>query len=220
MRTPVENGNGATRVRILEAGAAVFAEQGFAAATVRTICSRAAVNVAAINYHFGSKEQLYREVLRHARARAHERFPIRYRLSPDASPRERLHAFVRSFLLRTGADEENLCWGTLLMREMVEPTSALDMMVEEGIRALFDELVEIVGVLMGGCVDRERLEASARSVLSQTLFYLFSRSVISRMSGGKEMQPDDMEKIARHIVDFSCHALQGLAGEDRREHRS
>ncbi|UFS70835.1 CerR family C-terminal domain-containing protein [Geomonas sp. RF6] len=211
MRGAVDTEIAATRTRILDAAAVVFAESGFAAATIRTICSRAKVNVAAINYHFGSKEELYREVLRYARRRVHEKYPVRYGLAPDASPRDRLYAYVRSFLLRTCTDEMSLCWGTLLMREMVEPTSALDMIVEEGIRSLFGELVEIVGLLLGGDADPELVVSSARSVMSQCLFYLFSRSVISRMSAGTGSEPTDLQKIAEHIVTFSCHAFHGLA---------
>lgn len=53
-----------TRQAILDRAADVFAESGFGRASVREITGRAGVNQAAINYHFGSKEALYREVLR------------------------------------------------------------------------------------------------------------------------------------------------------------
>ena len=133
-----------TRRRLLETAAMVFAENGFAAATIRMIAGRARVNVAAVNYHFGSKDGLYREVLRHVRALAYERYPTTYGLNAEATPEERLHAYVRSFLLRTIGEESVPGFGVLTMREMVEPTSALDMIVDEGIRSLFDQLVEIV----------------------------------------------------------------------------
>lgn len=48
--------------RIIEAAGPIFAQKGFAATTVREICSAAKVNQAAINYYFGSKESLYKEV--------------------------------------------------------------------------------------------------------------------------------------------------------------
>lgn len=53
-----------TRQALLDHGADVFAENGFDRASVREITRRAKVNQAAINYHFGGKEALYREVLR------------------------------------------------------------------------------------------------------------------------------------------------------------
>lgn len=48
--------------RIIEAAGPIFAQKGFASTTVREICSAAKVNQAAINYYFGSKENLYKEV--------------------------------------------------------------------------------------------------------------------------------------------------------------
>jgi len=61
MTTPSD---ASTRQRLLDAAAELFAVNGFAATSVREICARAEANVAAINYHFGGKDQLLAEVLR------------------------------------------------------------------------------------------------------------------------------------------------------------
>jgi AcrR family transcriptional regulator len=53
-----------TRLRILDAAELLFTEHGFEATTLRQITGAAAVNLAAVNYHFGSKEALIREVFR------------------------------------------------------------------------------------------------------------------------------------------------------------
>jgi len=53
-----------TRVRILDAAEALFTQYGFEATTLRQITGAAEVNLAAVNYHFGSKEELIREVFR------------------------------------------------------------------------------------------------------------------------------------------------------------
>lgn len=52
-----------TRERILDAGEALFAEHGFAGASVRAITAAAGTNLNAVNYHFGSKEGLFRAVV-------------------------------------------------------------------------------------------------------------------------------------------------------------
>lgn len=51
-----------TKDRILAAAEALFMEQGYAATSLRAITAQANVNLAAVNYHFGSKEALIREV--------------------------------------------------------------------------------------------------------------------------------------------------------------
>ena len=52
-----------TRERLRRAGLRLFGERGFRKVTVREICRAASANVAAVNYHFGDKLGLYREVL-------------------------------------------------------------------------------------------------------------------------------------------------------------
>ena len=51
-----------TRERILDAALDLFGERGLTGTTVRDIAARAKVNVAAISYHFGGKDELYRAV--------------------------------------------------------------------------------------------------------------------------------------------------------------
>jgi len=53
-----------TKDRILHAAEDLFAQQGFASTSLRQVTSRADVNIAAVNYHFGSKENLVNEVFR------------------------------------------------------------------------------------------------------------------------------------------------------------
>lgn len=53
-----------TKDRILHAAEELFALQGFASTSLRQVTSRADVNIAAVNYHFGSKDNLVNEVFR------------------------------------------------------------------------------------------------------------------------------------------------------------
>lgn len=53
-----------TRSRILDAAEVLFMENGFDGTSMRMITSRAEVNLAAVNYHFGTKELLIQEVFR------------------------------------------------------------------------------------------------------------------------------------------------------------
>src|ERR1700692_5099648 len=85
-----------TRDKILSAAGEVFAEQGFEGATIRAITERAGVNVAAVNYHFRDKAELYTRVVVDAcSARAAWRDVIAE--APD-SPEERLCSLILHFL--------------------------------------------------------------------------------------------------------------------------
>ncbi len=53
-----------TKQRILDVAESLFAEHGFAGTSLRLVTSQAAVNLAAVNYHFGSKDNLIAEVFR------------------------------------------------------------------------------------------------------------------------------------------------------------
>lgn len=52
-----------TKDRLLEAAEALTSEFGFAGTSMRELTQRAGVNLAAVNYHFGSKEGLFRELM-------------------------------------------------------------------------------------------------------------------------------------------------------------
>ena len=58
------NSSASTKERILTAAEALFAQRGFEAASLRQLTAAAGVNLAAVNYHFGSKEKLVEEVFK------------------------------------------------------------------------------------------------------------------------------------------------------------
>ena len=60
------SGDRETRQRLLHVAERLFAERGFRYVTVREICRAAGANVAAVNYHFGDKLGLYREIVQSA----------------------------------------------------------------------------------------------------------------------------------------------------------
>ena len=58
LRAPAE-----TKERILDVAETLFMEHGYEATSLRAITAAADVNLAAVNYHFGSKEELFQSVL-------------------------------------------------------------------------------------------------------------------------------------------------------------
>src|SRR5215471_5042092 len=77
----------ATKVRILDAAEALFMEHGYEATSLRIITAAAGVNLAAVNYHFGSKEELFQSVLtRRLDPMNQQRVEILTRMEREAGP--------------------------------------------------------------------------------------------------------------------------------------
>ena len=77
----------ATKDRILDTAEALFMEHGFEATSLRSITAAAGVNLAAVNYHFGSKEELFETVLtRRLDPMNQERLDLLGALESEAAP--------------------------------------------------------------------------------------------------------------------------------------
>ncbi len=208
--TAQESINHRTRQRLLEAAGEVFAEHGFRRATVRDICRRANANIAAVNYHFRNKERLYSSVLQYAYQCAIEKYPPHLGLRSDATVEQRLLAFVRSFLLRI-FDEGRPAWhGKLMVREMIEPTRALDALVENNIRPIAQQLESLVEGMLGPMANSKLIHLCTRSIVAQCVFYHHARPVINRLYPNQKYDQDDVEQLADHVTRFSLGALKEL----------
>lgn len=87
--------NSSTRQKIIEATLDIISAEGFHKVTVRKIAARAEVNIAAVNYHFGSKESLINESLEDITQKIKESFsPLQdYNLAPES----RLQIFMLKY---------------------------------------------------------------------------------------------------------------------------
>jgi AcrR family transcriptional regulator len=197
----------ASRERLLEAAGEVFAERGYRAATVREITARAGMNVAAVNYHFQNKEELYAAVLKHAHRSAMESPWVD---DPSAPPEERLGAFV-SGMLRHLLDPTRPAWHRRLMAaEMSAPTPLLGSLIEEGFRPRALQLQEILLELTGDRLDAETLDRLGASIIGQCVFYRQNRPVIQALYPGLLSERDYLETLARHITEFSLAGIRHL----------
>lgn len=184
-----------TRARLLEAAGEVFAAEGFRGATVRSICERAGANLAAVNYHFGSKQALYRETLRHAFESARRRHPARF--DGEDVP-EQVRSFVLSMLRRLYSVGRS--WqGRLVARELADPSEALQEVAETHIRPL----IEGVDAL----VERARpdLDPDARrlytfGLIGQCVFFRHARPVLDRLFGPEAFGEEQIPALGEHIA--------------------
>jgi AcrR family transcriptional regulator len=200
-----------TRDKLLRAGAEVFAERGFQAATVREICARAGANVAAVNYHFGDKLGLYTEVLRAALLAADPEV-IGAAVDRGAEPEELLRLIIRTRVYALlGTDRAT----SLMIHELSRPTPALARVVDETIRPMYDRLRAVVAAILGSPPDDGDTRLCTHSIVGQIVHYAVARPVLALLWPQLKMTPEQVDRIADHIADFSLaylHAFKSARG--------
>jgi TetR/AcrR family transcriptional regulator, regulator of cefoperazone and chloramphenicol sensitivity len=195
----------ATKVRLLESAGQEFADKGFDCARIRAICERAQANVAAVNYHFGDKEQLYVEAVLEAH-RCGSAPEGRDEVGPG-EPVEELREFIHYFLSHVLALHDPDDWRhRLMIREMLHPTPASDVLIREAIRPRFERLMAILRRFCPEAEER-KLHALAFSVIGQCLHYKMARSIAERLVGPDGMAALDLDYLTEHITTFCLAAL-------------
>ena len=216
MRKDVTSGAGRsardheTRDRLLKAAERQFAERGFKRVTVRDICRAARANVAAVNYHFGGKEGLYREVLGLATEVVRSTTDAGRKAGEGCPPEEKLRRYFSVFLQKALAPgHENL--HHLIQREIDDPTAALDRFVEEAVRPRVEYLASIVAEMTGRDRSDPLVLRCVGSILPQALVYVRQNAIAERLGFRFRGSHADIEQAAQHIAAFSAAGVRAIA---------
>jgi AcrR family transcriptional regulator len=198
--------NDPTRQKIMDAAGEIFADQGFQAATVREICARAGVNVAAVNYHFGDKAGLYVEVLRRS-TMAVDRPDAIADGPPEAALRAMIFAMCRKMLA-----SERPSWAFRLMaHEMTQPTPALETVIAEVIAPSYQRMRNALAAMLHLPPEHDTTRMCAHSIIAQIIHYVCARPVISKVWPELELTPERVNMLAEHIAAFSLCSVKQLA---------
>jgi TetR/AcrR family transcriptional regulator, regulator of cefoperazone and chloramphenicol sensitivity len=197
-----------TRGRLLKAAERLFADRGFKKVTVRDICRVARANVAAVNYHFGDKLGLYREVMQSA-IDAMRATSDAARLAGDGQPpEEQLRRYIGIFVHRVllpGADTVH----KLVTREVNDPTPALDALVEQGVRPRVEYLSRLIAAMIGCEPADQRVLRCVASVQAQTLAYQ-PNPIAARLGFVNKPTTANLDEIAAHIAEFSIAGVHAV----------
>ncbi len=198
------------RARLLDAAEQLFCEQGFDRTSIRDLTALAGCNVAAVNYHFGGKQQLYIEMFRrqmHKVTTECVAFMDEVMASSDPSLEMIIRGWVTPPLKAIERDEPRGRIMMLLVREIVNQT--LDpAMVTQDLKDLFVvQMTEAFCKLVPG-LDRERAILAVFSV-EALLFhpFLFAPFYMNWIHGL------DMDGIIDHIVRFAAAGIRSFSTE-------
>jgi AcrR family transcriptional regulator len=195
------------RHRLLAAAAEEFAERGYEGATVRDIVARAHTNLNSVNYHFGSKQELYLEVFRHQVALSDAAHPQKPVANAEDDPEAALRAAVQlmvSFLL-----DPNSLLPRLYALELVNPSPAFSQASTGGSnqRALTDA----VRALLGAAANPKLVARCVRSVYSQCAYFMFVRKVLPMVDPQFRYDDRAIEELTDHITQFALGGIERLA---------
>jgi AcrR family transcriptional regulator len=204
-----------TRERLLAAAAEVFARKGFWETTHAEICEKAEANIAAVNYHFGSKENLYVEAWKHAFEKSVQAHPPDGGVSPDAPVQERLHGHILALMHRT-ADPDN-CEIEIMHKEMANPTGLLGEAMRRVIEPMRQTTVSIVRELLGDGVGEQQVQFCEMSLISQCFGPMLHIRRDKKSPGpphpGGPPVSFTVEELADHIMQFSLAGIRGIREE-------
>ena len=197
-----------TRARLIEAALDVFGHQGFEGATTRQIAKAAGVNLAAIVYHFGSKEALYGAVAEHVVGKVaagigqplNEVLAEVDKLDPAgarAALRRMIGQFVEVFI---GSGAEPARWARFVVREQLDPTPAFDVIY--AFMGRTHELgTRLVSIALGGDPDSVEMKLKTFTLIGQGMIFRVAQELVLRRLGREALGEEERAAIKRIIIE-------------------
>jgi len=195
-----------TKERILDAAEQLFARHGFAGASLRQVTSSAGVNLAAVNYHFGSKDKLHEEVFRRRldilNGRRNEALDA---LADAASLEDVLTAFIHPALELSREAEGGDAFVRMLARAYAEHDQKLRDFLSENYG---DVLKRFAAELAARLPALDKQELYWRlDIVTGALTYAMANFGIIRRRGDISEEQHRIE-AERHLVHFAAAGLR------------
>ncbi|HEY9112669.1 MAG TPA: TetR/AcrR family transcriptional regulator [Rhodanobacteraceae bacterium] len=197
-----------TRQRILGAAEALFAERGFAAASLRQVTAAAKVNLAAVNYHFGSKDNLIEEVFRRrldelSRRRLERLADVAK--SGSMTLESLLDAFITPALELSLDREGGSVFMRVLARAFAEHNSNLRKFLSDNYGYVLKDFAAAFAQLLPQ-LDKEELYWRIDIAVGALTYAMADFGMIQRRSG--ESERVHREQMARHLIHFTAAGLR------------
>ena len=205
-RRPREDGN-ATRQKIIEVAGTLFAEKGYAETSSKEITERAGTNIAAVNYHFGSREKLYIAVLDEVDRRL---IGLDVLADLEASSLSAVDKLARIIDTIIGGISDRAGWPvTLWARELLSPSPLFAVMLRDGVVPKFDILAGIVSEITGITDDRPAiLQCILNTLAPCILLATVNRDIDTPI---RELYQVSPQHLSENITVFALAGLHAFA---------
>ena len=204
-----------TKERILDAAERLFSQRGYSGTSVRAITSAAEVNLAAANYHFGSKEELLCAVVdRRIAPITEERARLLADCEADAGAggaelEQILHAFVAPAFVLSDGTQGSGAFARLLGRLYAEPLEGLARLYEEQCGPVLESFCEAFSRALPG-LPKTELYWHLQFVIGM-LVHTFMAGERVRLCTEGLCDLDDMPSVIERMVHFAAAGLREAA---------
>lgn len=197
-----------TRERLLDAAEILFCRQGFDRTSVRDLTAEAGCNVAAVNYHFGGKQQLYTEMFRRQMHIVIEECLERIdevMAGPEPTLENFIEAWVASPLKSMEEQSPRAMIIQLMIREVLNQHVDPEPIVKDFKQVFFARASEVLVQLEPGLTPEQAVLVafSIESLFFHPMLFMDYYLQLSQVKNADE--------IIAHIVKFSTAAIRGYA---------
>lgn len=197
-----------TKDRILGAAEELFAQHGFGGTSLRQVTSRADVNIAAVNYHFGSKENLVNEVFRRRMDGMSAQRLARLKAAQEQSPGELepiLAAFVEPALALAQDRQGGGAFIRVIARAYAEKNDGLRKFLSEQYGHVLREFGKAIAACVPG-LSKEQLYWRLDFLAGALTYAMADFGLIKRPAGTSEAT--HRERAARELIRFAAAGIR------------
>jgi AcrR family transcriptional regulator len=201
-----------TKAALIKAALSVFADFGYDGGSVRLITQRADANQAAVNYHFGGKEGLYRAVL-HAAADALEKESFLDAAELEArAPEEALRLYLRQFLSPLVKRDRVSQYLRIFAFEGVRPGPVFKEFVSARPPRIFRLAERVARRFLPADAASEAIALRALWLAQQPVFFVREAELLALPPFSLRFDEGGFERL---VDTLTCLSLAGLKGADR-----
>ena len=204
-----------TRQKLLDVACEIFAEKGYRGAKVSEICRRAGANVAAVNYYFGGKEDLYVAAWKQAMQQFMDTV---VRPPEDVSPEAQLTFIIHRFITKVLAlDGQKNHFRRLELMEMANPTGLIDEAWKAEVAPRRQELHRVIRLVMGPDVPETTVRLCELSIVNQCRGYILLSKNRADFLDESDLTVELVNQIAEHTIHFSLAGIQAIRDQKKRK---
>jgi len=193
------------RQRLIEAAELEFAQKGYDGASVLSIANRAGVKQPLLNYHFGSKEGLWRAVVESAYAETLKASTLASQTLDDGDPLSRLQATLRAFAV---SNIRHPAAHALVVMEVAQASPRLDWLVDNYMRPFHDKLDALIADCHAAGLLKPYPREHASIMMTGMLTAIQSATHLAkRVYGAGPMTAEQTEQHAEQAIDALLNGM-------------